>query len=84
LISWISSKSSESSQKLEIDDAERREAANIRRMVAAGQSATVGEVAAPNDQVRAFVDYVRLADGTTWGDAATDDAKEISTRFQQQ
>jgi hypothetical protein len=52
--------------------------------LAAGQSATVGEVAAPNDQVRAFVDYVRLADGTTWGDAVTDDAKEISARFQQQ
>ncbi|MGA9040379.1 MAG: hypothetical protein WB421_07580 [Terriglobales bacterium] len=51
--------------------------------LAAGQSAAVGEVAALNDQVRAFVDYVRLADGTTWGDAATDDAKEISARFQQ-
>jgi hypothetical protein len=52
--------------------------------LAAGHSATVGEVVAPNDQVKAFVDYVRLADGTTWGDAATDDPKEISARFQQQ
>ena len=52
--------------------------------LAAGQSATVGEVAAPHDHVRAFVDYVRLADGTTGGDAATDDAKAISARFQQQ
>jgi hypothetical protein len=51
--------------------------------LAAGRSAGVGEVAAHKDQVRAFVDYVRLADGTTWGDAATDDAKEISVRFQQ-
>jgi hypothetical protein len=51
--------------------------------LAAGQSAAVGEVAAHKDQVRASVDYVRLADGTTWGDAATDDAKEISARFQQ-
>jgi hypothetical protein len=51
--------------------------------LAAGQSAAVGEVAAHKDQVRAFVDYVRLADGTTWGDAATDDAKEVSARFQQ-
>jgi hypothetical protein len=49
----------------------------------AGQSATVGEADAPMDQVKAYVDYVRLADGTTWGDAATDDAREISARFHQ-
>lgn len=48
-----------------------------------GQTATMGEVAASVDQVKAFVDYLRLADGTTWGDAATDDAKEISARFRQ-
>jgi hypothetical protein len=50
----------------------------------AGQRATVGEVSASEHQVRAFVDYVRLADGTTWGGATTVDAKEISARFQQQ
>src|SRR6266852_3136330 len=37
--------------------------------LAAGQTAIVG--------------YVRLADGTTWGDATTDDAKEIAARFPQ-
>jgi hypothetical protein len=52
--------------------------------LAVGQSAAVGEVAAPIDQVKGFIDYVRLADGTTWGEAATEDAKEISARFQQQ
>jgi hypothetical protein len=51
--------------------------------LAAGQSARVGEVDAPMNQVKASVDYVRLADGTIWGDGATDDAKEISARFQQ-
>jgi hypothetical protein len=49
--------------------------------LAAGESATVGEVATSEGQSRAFIDYVRLADGTTWGDATTDDAKEISARF---
>jgi hypothetical protein len=51
--------------------------------LAVGRTARVGEVSAPTDQVKAFVDYVRLADGTTWGEAATADAKEISSRFQQ-
>ncbi len=27
------------------------------------------------------LDYVRLADGTSWGDAQTDEAKEIEARF---
>ena len=47
--------------------------------LAAGKTATIGEVA-PTD-VKVSIDYVRLADGTTWGAAATDDAKEISSRF---
>ena len=34
--------------------------------LAVGQTAAVGEVAAPIDQVKGFIDYVRLADGTTW------------------
>jgi hypothetical protein len=52
--------------------------------LAAGQTATVGDLTTPEDQSRAFIDYVRLADGTTWGDATTDDAKEISARFRKQ
>jgi hypothetical protein len=35
------------------------------------------------DKFNASVDYVRLADGTTWGKIATDEAKEIAARFQQ-
>ena len=46
-----------------------------------GEKASVGEVAAPMDQMSTSIDYVRLADGTTWGDAATEDAREISARF---
>jgi hypothetical protein len=53
-------------------------------VLAAGQTATVGESTTPEDQSRAFIDYVRLADGTTWGNATTDDAKEISARFHKQ
>jgi len=51
--------------------------------LAAGQTAIVGEVSGPESQVKVIVDYVRLADGTTWGDATTDDAKEIAARFPQ-
>lgn len=50
--------------------------------LAVGKTAALGEVAVPIHEVRAFIDYVRLADGTTWGGATTDDAKEISARFQ--
>jgi len=32
---------------------------------------------------RIFVDFVRLADGTMWGGATTDQAKEIAARFRQ-
>lgn len=51
----------------------------------AGETVKVGEL--PDAQAakeRVFVDYVRLADGTIWGKATTDEAKEISARFQQQ
>jgi hypothetical protein len=48
------------------------------------QTVRVGEAAAgsPSEPLKVFVDYVRLADGTSWGDATTDDAKEIAARFQ--
>jgi len=49
--------------------------------LAVGKTATLLETAAPVDQMKISIDYVRLADGTTWGDASTDDAKEISARF---
>lgn len=51
----------------------------------AGETVKVGEL--PEAQAakeHVFVDYVRLANGTTWGKATTDEAKEISARFQQQ
>ena len=28
------------------------------------------------------LDYVRLSDGATWGDASSDEAKEVAVRFQ--
>jgi hypothetical protein len=48
-----------------------------------GQTVTVGEapVGSDGDKFNASVDYVRLADGTTWGKITTDDAKEIAARF---
>ena len=51
----------------------------------AGQTVKLGEIPAGSDadQFKASVDYVRLADGTTWGKIATDEAKEIVARFQQ-
>src|SRR5258705_7015103 len=49
----------------------------------AGQTVTVGEAHVGSaGKFNASVDYVGLADGTTWGDIATDDAKEIAARFQ--
>jgi len=50
-----------------------------------GQTVKLGEIPAGSvtDKLNAFVDYVRLADGTTWGNVATDEAKEIAARFAQ-
>jgi len=50
----------------------------------AGKTVTLGDIAASAtlEQVKVFVDYIRLGDGTTWGDAETDQAKEITARFQ--
>ena len=50
-----------------------------------GQTVKLGEIPAGSaaDKFNAFVDYVRLADGTTWGKIATDEAKEIAAHFPQ-
>jgi hypothetical protein len=48
-----------------------------------GQTVKIGEIPAGADKFNAFVDYVRLADGTTWGKIATDEAKEIAAHFPQ-
>jgi len=50
----------------------------------AGQTVKLGELPSHSseDKVNASVDYVRLADGTTWGKITTDEAKEIAARFQ--
>jgi hypothetical protein len=49
-----------------------------------GAKITVGDipVGPSSAQVNVVVDYVRLADGTTWGDAATDQSRDISARYQ--
>jgi hypothetical protein len=49
-----------------------------------GKSVTLGDVpiGSSTDLAKIFVDYVRLADGSAWGDATTDQAKEIAARFQ--
>ena len=49
-----------------------------------GKSVTLGEITVGSsaEQAKVYVDYVRLADGTAWGDAKTDQAKEIEARFQ--
>jgi hypothetical protein len=33
-------------------------------------------------ELKVFVDYVRLADGTAWGEAQTDEARTAISRFQ--
>lgn len=50
-----------------------------------GQTVKLGEMPAGSsaDKFNASVDYVRLADGSTWGKITTDEAKEIAARFQQ-
>jgi hypothetical protein len=32
-------------------------------------------------ELKVFVDYVRLADGTVWGDPMTEQGKEVAARF---
>ena len=48
-----------------------------------GKTTVLGNVPKTSKaDLKLVVDYVRLADGTTWGTASTDEAKEISVRFQ--
>lgn len=47
----------------------------------AGKTVEVGEVPLGMEHVEVTVDYVRLSDGTTWGNATSDEAKEIAARF---
>jgi hypothetical protein len=53
--------------------------------LAIGKSVRVGVVPAGSYLGRASitVDYVRLLNGTSWGNASTDEAKEIVARFRQ-
>lgn len=49
----------------------------------AGKSIEVGEAVAGtgSDEAKVSVDYIRFADGTAWGDATSDQAKEIAASF---
>jgi hypothetical protein len=51
--------------------------------LAAGASVDVAKLDARalSGEVTAFVDYVRLADGTNWGDPVTEQGKEVAARF---
>ena len=53
--------------------------------LAAKKSVDMGTMPAGSDQTpaRISVDFIRLADGTMWGAATTDQAKEIAARFRQ-
>ncbi len=50
---------------------------------AAGRSVQVATLEARliSGELKVVVDYVRLADGTTWGDSATEQGKEVAARF---
>ena len=47
-----------------------------------GKSVEVGAVpdGTASEQAKVTVDYIRLADGTSWGNATSDQAKEIAAR----
>ena len=49
----------------------------------AGRTLQVAELEARrvSGEPTILVDYVRLADGTTWGDHVTDEGKEVAARF---
>jgi hypothetical protein len=51
--------------------------------LAPGKTIEVGEAPViSTEQANLTVDDVRLADGTTWGKAITEQAKEVAARFQ--
>ena len=49
----------------------------------AGKTAEVENLDTRNisGELRVFVDYVRLADGTVWGDPVTEQGKEVAARL---
>jgi hypothetical protein len=49
--------------------------------LASGKSINVGEWDTHETPPNVFVDYVRLADGTTWRNSVTEQGKEIAARF---
>jgi hypothetical protein len=53
-------------------------------MLKAGSSVEVGEVpgVAGTTMTKLVVDFVRLGDGTSWGEVSTEEAKEAVARFQ--
>jgi len=50
---------------------------------AVGQTVQVAklETRLMSGDLKVFVDYVRLADGTVWGDPVTEQGKEVAARF---
>jgi hypothetical protein len=53
------------------------------RMLKEGKSFDIGEAPGVlNTGTKIFVDYLRLADGTSWGPVSTEVAKEVVARFQ--
>jgi hypothetical protein len=53
-------------------------------MLKEGHSFDIGEAPGVSNanSTRIFVDYVRLTDGTSWGPASTQEAKEVIASFQ--
>jgi hypothetical protein len=51
--------------------------------LAAGETVQVAklETRLISGKLKVFVDYIRLADGTVWGDPVTEQGKEVATRF---
>jgi len=49
-----------------------------------GKTVDLGDVPtdSTSEHTKLLVDYVRLADGTAWGNATTEEAKEIAARYQ--
>ena len=49
-----------------------------------GKIVEIGHVpiGSASERVTILVDYVRLADGTEWGNSTTEEAKEVAVRYQ--
>jgi hypothetical protein len=48
----------------------------------ANKAVNIGDASLGGSPERLYVDFVRLADGTTWGEASTSEARELAARFQ--